>query len=260
MSKKKKKATEPAPAPAMFNYIEYPSDEEMARHSVLNEAVDLQTVYSTIDTELATQQSKRDQIIAFYLTILGLTASFVFSKEISNELRFVVFALLSVVGRIWSVVALRYRIYKEAYWIACRTVSMLFTVDRSRIKKPLVQHYYYISMIKNFSKFVDRSKINKYKVMKANLRSAEFLMYMTLILLTSLSLGVCALLLVVILSLPNWCFALCALLAVVSVAYGVNDYVSELSRFYKVCEDKLNSSFNSAYQKAWQLHMFYDKK
>ena len=260
MTKKKKKATTAQPSPALFDYMEYPSDEELEHHSALNDAVDLQTVYSSIDTELATQQSKRDQIIAFYLTILGLTASFVFSKEISNELRFIIFALLFVVGRIWSVVALRYRIYKESYWIACRTVSMLYTVDRSRVKKPLVQHYYYKSMKKNFSKFVKNGRINRYKVMKSNLRSAEFLMYMTLILLTSLSLGVCSLLLVSILSLPHWCYVLCALLTIGSIVYGVTDYVGELCCFYRVCEDDLNSSFNSAYQKAWQLHMFYDRK
>ena len=260
MSRKKKNSKANQTTPALFDYIEYPTEEQMRDHHPINDRIDLQTVYSSIETELATQQSKRDQIIAFYLTILGLSASFVFSAEISNEIRLVVFALLSLVGKIWSIVALRYRIYKEAYWIACRTVSMLFTVDRDKIRKPLVQHYYYMSMKKNFSKYICNSKINKHKVMKSNLRSAEFLMYMTLIFLASMSLGVCAVLIVLTFSLPLWCFVICGLIAILSLVYGVSDYVNELSLFYRVCENDHDSSFNSAYQKAWQLHMFYDEK
>lgn len=259
MSKQeKKKKNKQKTAEVPFDYIEYPTEEQMKGYTSLCDGIDLQTVYSSIETELATQQSKRDQIIAFYLTILGLTASFVFAKDVSNELRFAVFVLLSVIGRMWSVVALRYRIYKEAYWIACRTVSMLYTVDRDRIRKPIVQHFYYRSMIKNFSKFVKDGRIRKIKVMKSNVRSAEFLMYMTLIFLTSLSIGLALALLVLMLSLPVWCFAFAVFVAISAIIWGVYDYTCELARFYKVVEDGANRSFNSAFQKAWQLHMFYN--
>ncbi len=240
---------------AEFPYVNLPDHPQPP---YLDENLDLQKLFEHCSQELTLQQSKRDQLIAFYLTISGLLTTYLFSGQISAMLRGLIFMGLFLLGCLWLTVILRYRIYKEVYWLCCRTISSLYSADRSHIDKALLQHHFYASMCKCAKSIPLNSKGRPRLVSFAwkNRSSAEYVMFATLVLLTSIcgSLG-----LMLLLQPLNWGWGTWVLLGICEVCFLSGQtlhYNKEILAVYDVTRDQLDSSFNKVFKKAWQLHMF----
>lgn len=244
-----------------FPYIDPPRKH---KPPFLNSDLNLQDMLDESSKELSLQQSKRDQLIGFYLTGAGLVSAGVFSLEMNNTLRMWILVALFIIGLIWSIIAIRYKIYKEAYWMCCKTILSLFSADRDKIDKPTVQHLFF-KVVKKCYKSVPKKKNGKpslWAFICKNLTSAEYLMFSTLMLLSALA-GSAALYLLLNGKFPQLGWINGVITGIAFVVYAVlqtvNYNIAALSVF-KVAQDETNKSFNSIYEKAWFLHLFGYKR
>lgn len=230
---------------------------------VLSKEIDLQEIHAECVEELSLQQSKRDQLIAFYLTITGLVSAYLFSSDINPVVRILIFFVLFVLGCIWTAITIRYKVYKEIYWMSCKTISSLFSVDREKIDKPYVQHIFY-TVIKKCYKSVpkeeDTNKPHLFKFIIKNLSSAEYLMFLTIALLTAVSGAGGLFFLFYSLKIPVWGYILSALFSISFIAYQTIMYnkaaLSVFDAVIKTKESEIEKAFNKAFEKAWFLHFF----
>lgn len=239
-----------------FPYIDAP---ERTTTPILNTEIDLQEIYAECIKELSLQQSKRDQLIAFYLTITGLVSAYLFSSDITPVVRILIFFVLFVLGCIWSAITIRYKVYKEVYWMSCKTISSLFSVDREKIDKPYLQHIFYTVLKKCYKSVPKCESTNKPNLMKfiiKNLTSAEYLMFLTIVLLTAASGAGGLFFLFYSLKLPVLGCILVALFLILFILYQTISYNKAALSVFKVMIDGLNFSFNKVYEKAWFLHYF----
>ena len=232
---------------------------------ILNKEIDLQEIYAECVKELSLQQSKRDQLIAFYLTITGLVSAYLFSSDINPVVRILIFFVLFALGCIWSAITIRYKVYKEIYWMSCKTISSLFSVDREKMDKPYLQHIFYTVLkkcYKSVPKGKDTNKPDLIKVIIKNLTSAEYLMFLTIVLLTATSGAGGLFFLFYSLKLPVLGYILVALFLILFIFNQTISYNKAALSVFKVVidededEDELDSSFNKVFEKAWFLHFF----
>ncbi len=239
-----------------FPYITPP---EETKPPILNKDLDLQEIYSECVRELGLQQSKRDQLIAFYLTITGLVSAYLFSSNINPIVRILIFFALFIIGCFWSTITIRYKVYKEIYWISCKTISSLFSVDRDKIDKAYVQHTFYCVIkkcYKSIPKDESGEKPNLFRFITKNFTSAEYLMFLTIVLLTAASGGAGLFFSLYTIKLPV-CGLILALIFLISfIFYQTIQYNKAALSVFKVMQDELNSSFNKVFEKAWHLHFF----
>lgn len=235
----------------------------------LGEEVNLQDLFSACHEELTDQQRKRDQIIAFYLTLSGVLISFAVGSIDGYGIW--VFLFLAMLGFMWNSIVLRYRIYKEVYWISCRTISALYTLKREEITKERVQAIFYRTMVKKSRGRIKTDKDGNYvagkdgrlkwsvsKLVKGDINSAEKLMYSTLVLMSSLCFALfVGAFLSTVLSLSMTVSVIsgivCALVCI--VAFDVQ-YFRSMCHLYSVVVSPDDKAFNIAYEKAWFLHMY----
>ncbi|MBP7177163.1 MAG: inositol monophosphatase family protein [Thermoclostridium sp.] len=107
------------------------------------------------------------------------------------------FFALYVLGFLLAKVVVRYRIYKEVYWITCRTISQLHAFKQEGITKDLVQHIFYMTLKKNMPSVVvmskrkkGKEKVNMRKTYLKNRNSAETILFEVMVLLVSFVLWV----------------------------------------------------------------------
>ncbi|MDE7082972.1 MAG: hypothetical protein K2O89_04640 [Clostridia bacterium] len=218
---------------------------------------DLSKLYEQTHSELTLQQSKRDQIITLYLSIFSLLIPIAFSIEgFSNLDKGLIFLAVAVVGVIFSVITVRYRIYKEVYWLCCETITCMMNIKNEKLNKDTVQSLFYRSLSKKGNNFCINGKWSSYLYFKKNLFSSETLHYLIITLLTSALFG-----LGIFLTLP---LKLGVALAI-SVASGavlmtmlMLSYFYNCIAVYAVLKDGLDKSFNRTFGKAWFLHIYID--
>lgn len=230
-------------------------------------SMDLDSSYQQTVAELGLQQSKRDQIIAFYLTILGFVIPNVVSLEVGNGPKALAFVAMYVIGAIFCHVILRYRIYKEVYWIACRVISQMCNIKPEHRTKRNIYILFYNAMDNNKSSIVQYSKkqdgsVRKrslFKSFKRQLNSAETLLYETLTLFSSFvgAIG----------GYYAWCVskvlgvAVWAILIYMIIRINYK-YVTRLMALYKCIdeldEDKKLELLEATFAKAWMLHCYVD--
>lgn len=241
-----------------FDYIDNPHEEKIR---ILDKNLDLQEIYSQCVQELSLQQSKRDQLIAFYLTITGLVSTYLFSADVGFLIRTAIFFGLFIIGCIWSTIAIRYKIYKDIYWMCCKTVSSLFSADREKIDKPYLQHTFY-NVIKKCYKSVEKyegkenGKPKFFKFVVKNLTSAEFLMFLTLALLSAMSGAAFVLSILLYLELGWISYVITAVLSIVFLFLQTVNYNKAAISVYNVVIDQSDKTFNKVFEKAWLLHFF----
>lgn len=227
----------------------------------LNPTIDLMEIYKLSINELGIQQSKRDQTIAFYLTLSGIIAGFVFgSEEINNQVKGLFLLLLGIIGIILSIVIVRYRKYKEIYWITSRTISTLFSEkDLSKIDENKVKNTFYVVLSKMYTSQISKkkNKLSLLHTMKKSFFSAETLLFMTTLLVTTVILAISILLLI-----PNQLIGImtASLLSLLLVHFLYRFYCMQINGIYHVVEimneeEKLKA-FKSVYKSAWFLHLF----
>jgi hypothetical protein len=238
----------------MFKYQEYEINEQMY---VEDKDLRLEKTYEMCVSELGLQQKKRDQTIAFYIAIISFVLPTIIKMDIHAKTAS--FLALYILGIMLVQVVLRYRIYKEVYWITCRTITQLFNFKSEKITKELVHHIFYKTMRKNSSSVLvfDSKKekvINPWKSYRKILNSAETILYEVLVLMSSLLLWVGIFTLV---GLENYGIVVATILTLSNILYWNVHYYKNLIKVYDVLIDGLDSSFNSTFSKAWFLHSFY---
>ena len=247
------------------------------------DGINLDSMYGQCNAELSLQQSKRDQIIALYITVAGFLIPTVMNLNLGAFSTAAAFLLMFFVGIMLCRVIVRYRVYKEVYWITSRTISELFRIPNSVITKDLVQKIYADNLRKDrasilvvypfaekcvASYLVDGEKqtvdfdkaINKKASRKRMYNSAETCLYMLMALMSAATLFLAVYsiasfyitlpygtLLSVLLSLAG---------GAVAFQYAMRIYIRSLSELFRYCFDKEEASFNAAYAKAWFLHGF----
>lgn len=112
----------------MPNYKDY-----LIKENEYNENKDfrLESTYELCINELGLQQSKRDQTIAFYIAIISFVIPAIIGMDINHYAKAAGFFALYLLGSMLTKVVVRYRIYKEVYWVTCRTISQLYNFDQN---------------------------------------------------------------------------------------------------------------------------------
>lgn len=226
--------------------------------------IDLNALYERAFDELGLQQTKRDQIITLYLAIFSFLIPFALSIEIiSWQIKGFIFLAAAIVGILLSLVIIRYRIYKEVYWLCCQSITVLFGIRQEALTKKTVQSVYYSTLKKKGKSYcVDTGegfetpalRFSKALYVKKNLFSAESIYFFIHSFITTL---IFAMSVGLICPLGVWQSVLtgivCGLVLFVILAAK---YFSECIRVYQVLIDGLDSSFNWTFSKAWFLHFY----
>jgi len=251
----------------MGTYRNYTIKEESISK---NKNIDISTLYELCVQELTAQQSKRDQIIAFYIAVISFTVPALLGTALSNVIKGFGFMAIAFIGVAMAFVIIRYRIYKEVYWISSRVISKLYNFDHNKIDKELLQRLFFESLIKSGKALlkIEDGKINHKKTFKSILNSAETMLFEVNVALTS------ALFLIgniMIFSnigfIPeNYRMIVAVIIAVVASAWNLiswnKKFYDKLVGVYKTMfdedEEEADKSFNAAYHKAWFLHFYID--
>lgn len=223
-----------------------------------NGSMNLDTCYELTVSELALQQSKRDQIIAFYLTILGFVIPNVISLDISNSAKAVAFLAMYFIGLIFCHVILRYRIYKEVYWIACRVISQMYNILPESRDHEVIYTLFFNALKKNAPTIVIKNKDGKnsfFKSYRRQLNSAETLLYEALALFATFVGCISAWYAWNI----HWGISTTILLFLLYMLFRINyKYTTRLMALYKCVDTKEEKDLENTFAKAWMLHCYVD--
>lgn len=220
--------------------------------------VDLENLYSLANAELALQQSKRDQIITIYLAMFYFLLPFALSMDgLGLQVKGFIFLAASVIGWLFALIILRYRIYKEVYWFCCQSITVMMGLKPEGLKKETVQAVFYQVMLKKGKKYVrgtEKKTWNYARFIKDNAFSAETLYYVIHVVLTAAMLGLS----VGLISNLVWQKALIlgASLAICLFLFLMWMYFKKLAKVFGVLVDGTDVSFNDTYKMAWFLHLF----
>lgn len=225
---------------------------------------DFSDLYKQANDELSLQQSKRDQIITLYLAIFSFLIPFALSAEGLNwVVKGLVFHATALIGILFAVIIIRYRIYKEAYWLACQSITVLMNFDHKKIDKNTVQSVYYQSLYKKGHTYVIEHKdgtkeFDKKKYRSKNLNSAETLHFAIQVLIASVTYGLSwGLISTLIPGLPIWAEAVFGVLMGVLCAFLLmRKYFNSCMGMYAVLVDDTDESFNGIFSKAWFMHFY----
>ena len=205
--------------------------------------INLENLYNLCTAELTLQQTKRDQIIAFYVAIASFLIPTAYEMELSAPFRAAAFALVAFIGAMLCRVVVRYRVYKEVYWVTARTITALMRAKPEKLEKALVQHLFAKNLQKSMPSVVaydteERdgvrvpARIRRFATVRKQQNSAETMLYLLIVVMTAV---------------PAFLAALCLLM---------RSYSRALADLYAYCFDGSDASFNRAYSKAWFLHGF----
>lgn len=203
------------------------------------------------------QQTKRDHIITLYLSIFSLLIPFALSLDkLSVMNKGLIFIAVGIIGVIFNVIAIRYRIYKEIYWLTCETITCMMNIEEDKCNKEIVQTLFYRSLEKKGKNFFVNKKWSTFTYFKKNIFSSETLHYSVLDLLASVLVGLGTALTVPLANLYKIIIAVCVAL-VLFIALMVL-YFYHCNGVYAVLRDNSDSSFNKVFDKAWFLHLYID--
>lgn len=244
MFKKKTKNTTP------FKYTD--TDDLMFRR---NPEFNINTMYQRVFEELAAQQTKRDQLITIYLAAFAFIVPALLSAEKLDLLyKGIIFMGLGLIGFLFSLIIIRYRKYKEVYWVCCRTLNVMMTLNQENWTKENIQKIFYACLQKRIKKYIENDQFDMPKFVKRNIFSGETLY---LIINAFISSGVLGLGLGIALNTAMWIKIVSGIaLGLVALILSVAIYFITLKNIYNVCVDGLEESFNSTYNDAWFLHFF----
>lgn len=228
----------------------------------------LEDIYDHAHSELSLQQSKRDQIITIYLALCSFLLPFALGKDISLslEMKGLLFLMLGLVGVLFSLSVVRYREYKEVYWLCCQTITVLQSIKAEEIKKQVIQNAFYFCLKKKGEKLLNKKgRLNRRKFVKGNMNSTETLHCVIIVLMAAFISGLGVALLLNFLSWIGIIVGAAVGVAVVLCLMRV--YFRTLMKIYLLLEDahsdeekkKKNDTFNSVFKKAWFLHFYYDE-
>ncbi|RJX37169.1 hypothetical protein D3P09_25025 [Paenibacillus pinisoli] len=242
-----------------FLYKDYKIDKE-----ILDDEKDfhLEQAYSLCVNELGLQQTKRDQIIAFYIAIISFVIPAIIDLSVATFIKGLSFLALFILGILLTWVVVRYRVYKEVYWITCRVIKQLNNFDKEAINKALVQHMFYRNLKKSMdSVLVTRQAGNEVKVKGwssywRNLYSSETILFHIPVLISSVVLWIGMYMLLIDFTLIRYIIP--SALTLANLLYFTRHYYKQLAKIYNVVFDGNDDSFNAVFGKAWFLHFHLD--
>jgi len=241
----------------VFQHREYKIDEE--KHNPSKD-FRLEKTYELCISELGLQQKKRDQTIAFYIAVISFVIPALLDMGSASPAKAAGFWALYVLGGLLSLVVVRYRVYKEIYWITCRTINQLYHYKQEAINKELVQHHFYKNIEKNagsvyvFHKGADdgnEKKVMRFKSLVKIFNSAETILYQVLVLMGSMVLWIA---LYSSIKSEFWAIGIASVVVLINHYLLSAYYVKHLTEVYDVILDGKDASFNASYSKAWFLH------
>lgn len=193
-----------------------------------------------------------------YIALFTFFIPFVLSlgDEIASIAKGGLFVFLGFIGILFCLIVVRYRIYKEVYWLCCQTISQLKNYDPEQIDKLLVQKLFYNSMLKKFKSQVDfeKKKIKNFKFFKGNLFSSETLHFLILAFVTSLVVGLGVTFMINLSSVLTICIGVLSGFGV--LFFLISNYFNNVTKVFKCLADDKDSSFNFSFSKAWFLHFY----
>lgn len=233
---------------------------------------DLAGIYEHAHSELSLQQSKRDQIITIYLALCSFLLPFALGEElISTTMKGVLFLIVGFVGMLFSSITVRYREYKEAYWLCCQTLTVLSSFENNDLNKVTVQRAFYHCLKKKGKGYlVDRrgeKRFRKLLYMKKNVNSSETMYFVIISLMCAF---ICGLGTALILKSFEIAFHV-----TVGIAVGLAAFIFLWWLYFGTCiriyrclevrnregdESRRDKDFNRVFSKAWFLHFYYDAK
>lgn len=245
----------------------------------------LENLYNQCNAELGLQQSKRDQIIAFYIAIISFLVPAIIDLALPPLAQVLAYGVLWGIGMILCSVVRRYRVYKEAYWLTSRTISTLMRVKKEYVSKDVIQKIFAETMrmvqptvvvvdpkadmplAENADKDAYKTCISYPLTMKKNKGSSEFLLYKLISLMACIVLSIAVFSAVLAIApyapscLPQQAVTVAGMVIAAIpglVVYNkcLSRYIIELSDIYAYCFDGRKDHFNAVYQKAWFLHSF----
>ena len=241
----------------------------------------IEVVYEEAVSELSRQQSKRDQLVSFYFTAIAAIVAFITGMGNTTDKIIVgmVFAVLAFIGFAFTLCVIRYRVYKEAYWLQCRVITQLHNLEPKYLDKEHIQKLYAHAMNKRYSSVVvekgERTgNVSYFRSWARQVFSAETLMF-EVILVCSCSamalsghyfrLGGLDVLGIITYALSAFFLVMFNMLYIRKLA-KVYSYVTilhhaEYTKDTKEEADRYMTSkkaFNYAFSKAWMLHCYID--
>lgn len=234
------------------------------------QAYDLKDIYEHAHSELSLQQSKRDQIITIYLALCSFLLPFALGEAlIPFRLKGLIFLVVGIIGVFFAISVIRYREYKEVYWLCCQSITVLQSFEPEKIDKQTVQSVFHHCLHKKGKGYLREvnggKKIKRGLFVKKNLMSSETLQFAIVNLMASFISGLGAALLCDAGALGN---------AIVGAVVGLLAFLLLAMLYFKTCigvyaaleqgdgsdEDlkQRDKAFNKAFNKAWFLHFYYD--
>lgn len=168
--------------------------EELTTENInVGEKPNLKEIYSVTYDELTSQQSKRDTVFGVFITLFTFAVPLSFANNLNLFQRSFLFLALGIIGILFSFIIVRYREYKESYWLACRTLTIMETAKR--FDKKLLQSAFLYCMQKAATSFYkDRNakdkEISLKKFIKKTLWSAETIYMLIISLISSALIGI----------------------------------------------------------------------
>lgn len=227
--------------------------------------VDLANLYERAHIELTLQQTKRDQIITLFFSIFSLLVPLALSLEsIPFYVKGLTFLVVGIIGIIFSVIVIRYRIYKEVYWLCCETITCMMNVDDAKLSKPMIQTLFYKCLKKKGNNFCKKTENGDKKwsfglYFKKNIFSSETLHYSIIVLLTSILIALGIFLALFDVRLLLWVkICICVAIGIVIFIVLALTYFIKCQETYSVLKYGTNAAFNKAFGKAWFLHTYVE--
>lgn len=225
-----------------------------------NREYNLEELYNHAHSELSLQQSKRDQIITIYLALCSFLVPFTLGEEVITwTIKGLIFVVIGIVGILFSFVSVRYREYKEVYWLCCQSITVLQNFKDEEINKDTIQQVFYRCLYKKGHKLVKNGKFNYLGYVKKNLFSSETLHFIIISLIASFVVGVG-----VAISLPFdfWIKVIISAVVVILVLlFLLYVYFSTCIKCYKLLsvddKEEKDKLFSKVFSKAWFLHIYY---
>lgn len=222
---------------------------------------DLVTIYEKCIDEMTLQQSKRDQIITVYLAMFSFVVSYVLPNDLMDSfIKGLVFFAVAIIGFGFSLIIIRYRMYKEAYWICCQAITNLMTFKEGEIDKKTIQAVYYNCLYKRGHDFIkgegEKKSFNNWKFFKKNIFSGETIYCLIHAFIVSNLFGIGFFLITYPTSLNS--FFIGSIAGIMFFVVQVFMFFKHLIEVYKVLVDGMNDSFNKTFSKAWFLHLYID--
>lgn len=231
--------------------------------------INLENLYNLCTAELTLQQTKRDQIIAFYVAIASFLIPTAYEMELSAPFRAAAFALVAFIGAMLCRVIVRYRVYKEVYWVTARTITALMRAKPEKLEKALVQHLFAKNLQKSMPSVVaydteERdgvrvpARIRRFATVRKQQNSAETMLYLLIVVMTAVPAFLAGYAAFACMpGAPAWLPAAGGgVLFLVVGGLLMRSYARALADLYAYCFDGSDASFNRAYSKAWFLHGF----